>query len=239
MCVQRKKPSLLGCLFLAAVALLVAAPSALAQQVTMVAGFPQCIPATAHALVTVDVTPRGPYSFVRVYFKRHNEKDYYFIEMRANQDSGFWSVLPKPACNTGKVDMYIAVADAAGHVSRTAEQTIDVRSDAASCGVKLTQEQYEYAQNLTVGETVQDQKDKAVLGFCCDGIIARLETDGAIRADQVCRDQRLAQIPCSCAAVVAAGWRRVVPWIGLGAAAGGGIVAIEEGPKPECSPARP
>ena len=240
MIVTRRMPRALGCALTAVLGLALFAKPANAQRIAIAPGFPQCIPVTAHALVTAEVTPVNARSFVRLYFRRHGEKDYYFLEMRSGEGSGFWAVLPKPECNTPKVDVYVAVSDASGNVSRTEEQTIEVRSD-KKCQVTLTQDEWEYSQNLVIGETAQEQKDQAVLGFCCDGVVARLETDGVVRPDQFCRDQRLAQVPCSCCTAVAAAapWKRILPWVGVGAVAGGGIVAINEDPKPECSPCRP
>lgn len=208
----------------------------LAQGVTVKATFPQCIPTTANALVTAQVTPAGA-EHVRVYFKRHGEKDYYFVEMRAGQAQGFWGVLPKPECGTKQVDMYVAAGE-----MKSEERTVDVRADKNSCGVTLTAEQSQYAQNLVIGETVPGQKDKAVLGFCCQGIVARLEGNGPVRPDQVCRDQKMAKAPCTCgpAAIVAASpWHKALPWVGLGAVVGGGVIAINNDSKTETSQARP
>ena len=240
MTVKGRMPTALGYVLATVLGSAVFAQPAQAQRITIAAGYPPCIPATAHALVTAEVAPPGPHASIRVYFRRHGDKDYYFVEMRRDNNYGLWAVLPKPECHTSKVDMYIAVTDPSGDVSRTEEQTVEARND-KKCQVTLTKEQWEYAQNIVVGETGPQQQDKAVLGFCCDGIVARLASDGVVRPDQVCRDQRLAQTSCSCSdpVVAAAPWKRILPWVAVGAVGGGGIVAINEDPKPECSPCRP
>ena len=80
------------------------------------------------------------------------------------------------------------------------------------------------ANNLTVGETVEPQQGRKVLGFLCDGVVTRINFQGIMRPDEICR---------GC----------VIPWwtkeefiaaSTVGAATG---IIIEQPPEP--SPSRP
>jgi len=55
------------------------------------------------------------------------------------------------------------------------------------CPVLLTEVEFGWASNLTVGETTEAQVGNPVFHWLCDGIITRLGANGVYRADEYCR----------------------------------------------------
>jgi hypothetical protein len=51
----------------------------------------------------------------------------------------------------------------------------------------LTPEQKGEAQNFIFGETASWQQGKPVFHWLCDGVVARIDSEGTKRADRICR----------------------------------------------------
>ncbi|MFQ5525875.1 MAG: hypothetical protein ACE5GX_06390 [Thermoanaerobaculia bacterium] len=103
-------------------------------------------------------------------------------------------------------EYYLAVTDVQGHeLSRT--KTLLTRVlDRGECSGALDAFETGQSRNLTVGETTEIQAGREVFHWLCDGIVSRVDADGVLRGDEVCR------------ACVVAGWLPI-------ATAAGAIVA--------------
>jgi hypothetical protein len=55
------------------------------------------------------------------------------------------------------------------------------------CPVLLTEVEYSWASNLTIGETTEAQAGNPVFHWLCDGIVTRLGSNSVYRADEYCR----------------------------------------------------
>jgi len=210
-----------GSIFLLAVVTLIAAAFAAAQPpVVFTEWIPDCVPEDDNALVTLTLQPEVGWSSVRIYFRDHEEPDWYFLEMRAEGAGEYWAALPKPEADTEKVDMRLVVQDDEGLETSGAMKIVEVKS----CDADLTDEQERYADNLVVGETALAQQDEEVFGFQCEGIISRLEPDGDLRPDEACHAVLLALFPAKERLLL------LVPFL---------WPPIEGGEPREVSPARP
>jgi hypothetical protein len=109
-------------------------------------------------------------------------------------------------------EYYVAATDASGQeVARSETLLVEVRAR-EECSVELNPFEAGQAANLTIGETTPLQAGKEVFHWLCDGIISRVNSEGILRGDGICR------------ACVVAGWLPVT-------AAAGAVVAgvtIEE-----------
>ena len=86
--------------------------------------------------------------------------------------------------------------------------------------VELTDKQRGVAENLTVGETTYEQVGLEVDGFLCDGIVSRINPDGILRGDELCR------------ACVIAWWEKkgvLIPIAGAGVITG--VVIADDDPQ--------
>lgn len=121
-------------------------------------------------------------------------------------------------------EYYVAVYDSRGKaLSRSKLRVTEVSEE---CPFALSAAQDGYSENMTVGETVVAQEGHRVYHWLCDGIVTRIDVDGILRADEICR------------ACVIAAWpgAAVLPLIAGTAIVAGGIIENEP---PEASPSRP
>jgi hypothetical protein len=202
------------------------ASGAVAQGPTVVFRPVECIPAQGHTLVAVAVTPSVTAAEPRVYFRRQDHGDFYYVPLQRASEGAFWGLLPIPEPENTVAELFAAVADAEGAlVSRSAAQIVPVTSD---CRVELEGEQRDLAGRLTVGETAVAQAGRELAWWRCEGVVGRIDLRGEERADEAC-------------APVALWWQRPEMLAPLVLGWGGGVLAIlidEEGER-ELSPARP
>lgn len=207
---------------------LFAAPLLFAQTPVLTPKYAACVTPDGNALVRVNVKPETGWSSVRTYFRRSNNTDLYFLEMRSEGAGNYWATLPLPEQATREIDVQAVVRDAEGKETRGPAGKIAV---SGGCAETLTTEQQKFAQNLVVGETMAGQKGTGVLGFKCDGIISRIDSTGIMRSDDYCRGV-LAAAAVAAAGVTASDF--IVPGaVVLGTL--GGIALVNEEEKPECS----
>ena len=96
-------------------------------------------------------------------------------------------------------EYFVAVVDSAGEeISRSETMLVPVR-DRDDCRVGLDPYQAGQADNLTIGETTELQHGYEVYHWLCDGIVTRVDFEGIMRGDEICR------------ACVVATWLPVVP----------------------------
>jgi hypothetical protein len=85
------------------------------------------------------------------------------------------------------VEYFAAVFGPTGDlIARSPMMIGEVRSE-SDCHVELTPEQQGEAQNLVVGETAAWQRGRAVFHWLCDGVVARVNSEGVKRPDETCR----------------------------------------------------
>lgn len=145
---------------------------------------PGCSGRGANVPVSLRVTPTGSWSSVRAYFRVEGATDFYFLEMRSNGDGNYWATLPRPEGGVTGIELVAAVRDADGREFRAETKRIVV---AQSCTTNLNIDEKRYAANLVVGETTASQANAPLLGFACDGLLARMRVDGTFAHDPFCR----------------------------------------------------
>lgn len=182
----------------------------------------RCVPVEDNALITARVQPEVGGATVRLYFRWREHGTFYWVPMNAAGSGRYWAVLPKPEKTTETVERYLTVAEPGGReLARSASATIPVQGD---CKVTLDAKQRGQAENLVIGETALPQKNRDVLGFLCDGIVSRVDADGVLRVDDVCR------------VCVVAWWKKgaamTAPLVGIPS-----IIVTQDDPEP--SPSRP
>ncbi len=92
-------------------------------------------------------------------------------------------------------EYYVAVHDGNGErIARSEIRLVEVR-DTDDCEDDLDQLERGWSQNLTVGETIQDQYGEQVFHWLCDGIVTRIDWNDVIRADEFCRACVVALLP--------------------------------------------
>jgi hypothetical protein len=127
--------------------------------------------------------PRG--GSARLYFQWTDHPAYYWVAMEPEGVGKYWATPPKPETRNKLVEYYGALIDANGReVARSALRKARVTQD---CHIQLTPQQQGQAQNLEVGETVDNQQRNKVQGFLCDGIVTRINPVGVRRVDDLCR----------------------------------------------------
>jgi hypothetical protein len=85
------------------------------------------------------------------------------------------------------VEYFAAVFGPTGDLIARSPMTIgEVRSE-SDCHTVLTPAEQGEAQNLVVGETAAWQSGKAVFHWLCDGVVARVNSEGVKRPDETCR----------------------------------------------------
>lgn len=219
------------------IALFTGAVAAAAEPPKITPVLPTCLAQSGNGVVSALITPLNGWTSVRLYFREKGEQDYYYLEMRAESGGHYWAVLPKSLCKTKEVEIYLAAKDAGGKITSTPVAKLDVKSD---CQVTLTPEQYKYAQNLVVGETTPAQKGKRILGFCCEGVVSRIDSTGALLNDEFCVQELMThpKMCYDCGGGGGGGFGVILPAAAIGAAAGG-IVGVATNKPKECSVARP
>jgi len=198
--------------------------TALAQTASVALSPAGCVTRDANVVVAASVTPEAAWSSVRLYFRRAGATDYYYMEMRSAGDGAYWAAMPLLAKETATIEYYVAVRDGEGRESAVPMEqgTVD-----PSCSIQLSEEQLRYGQNLVVGETSALQRNAAIDGFQCPGVISRILSTGELVPDEYCRNALIADDDD----------KILIPLLILGA---GGVVAIiaKDDPK-EASPSRP
>lgn len=92
-------------------------------------------------------------------------------------------------------EYWVAVLDARGEpLGRSEVRVVEVR-EPRDCPSELSPRQRGWAQNLTVGETVESQVGGEVFHWLCDGVVTRIGADGVLRADEYCRACVVAALP--------------------------------------------
>ena len=183
---------------------------------------PECLPSKGNGVVRAAVIPdpavgQSP----RLYFRwRGGQQAFYWVPLEVEPGGKYWTILPRPEERNHEVELYAAVVDAAGKVIAQSETELaGVRSD---CKVQLNPKEQGLAENLTIGETAQNQYKKKVLGFLCPGVKIRINHQDVRRADDECGPCGLAWLPPALA--------------GAGALA---VALTGSEPEPEASPSRP
>ena len=96
-------------------------------------------------------------------------------------------------------EYYVALVDVAGEeIARSQTQLVEVL-DRDDCQVGLDPFQVGQSRNLTIGETTPAQYGNALFHWLCDGVVSRVNFEGILRGDEMCR------------ACVVAGWVPAVP----------------------------
>ena len=91
-------------------------------------------------------------------------------------------------------EYYVAITDVSGkEKTRTDTMLVAVR-DREDCRAGMNAFEVGKSRNLVVGETTGLQQGKEVYHWRCEGIVSRVNADGVLRADEICR------------ACVVAGW---------------------------------
>lgn len=146
----------------------------------------ECIPNNDNGVVQATVRPEIGGADVRLYFRWDDHGPFYYVLMEAAGDGLYWATPPKPIDENHQVELYVAQVSPAGEeVGAPSEpMLVPVTQD---CDVELTTHERGMAQNLVVGETDPEQIDRDVWGFLCDGIISRIDPEGVLRADGICR----------------------------------------------------
>lgn len=124
-------------------------------------------------------------------------------------------------------EYYSEVLDASGKV--VARSPMLVTEVTQACPVTLTPKQESVAANLTVGETAYWKRGENVFHWMCSGIVTRINPEGLLRSDEVCR------------ACVIAWWKKKEILLPLAAAvtAGGGILIAQDDNEPILPPVSP
>ncbi|MEE8277141.1 MAG: hypothetical protein V3R89_00250 [Thermoanaerobaculia bacterium] len=92
-------------------------------------------------------------------------------------------------------EYFVAVHDATGtRLSRSETRLVEVRTR-DDCPTDLTAQEFDRAENLTVGETTEIQAGRQVFHWLCDGIVSRIDSVGVLRADEFCRASGIGLVP--------------------------------------------
>lgn len=82
-------------------------------------------------------------------------------------------------------EYFATVNDANGQrIARSEMKVVEVRND---CDVMLTPVQEGEAENLVVGETADWEEGERVFHWLCDGVVTRIDPEGVLRSDEICR----------------------------------------------------
>ncbi len=180
-----------------------------------------CLPREQNGVVRATLPALTTGQSPRLYFRWREHEDFYWVTLEAEPGNRYWAIPPKPEHRNEQVEVYAAVADAAGRmVARSESQIVRVTDD---CRVRLSEKERGVAENLTIGETSAKQQGQKVLAFLCDGVVTRINHAGIRRSDEVCR------------ACVIAWWQHkaiLIPTAVTG-------IAVSVGEAPEPSPSRP
>jgi hypothetical protein len=158
-----------------------------AQPVAVVVSELACLPMEGNAPVFAAVSPADPGYAVRLYFQRQDHGDLYYVVMNPLGGGNYWAVLPKPERQNEVVEYHVTVLDPERRILGSTRDRQEYRATVIrDCEAKLSKQQEETSESLTIGETDPTQKGKPVAWFLCDGITHRIDSDGRLRADQFC-----------------------------------------------------
>jgi hypothetical protein len=164
--------------------ILIAPAPAASQMASVVVSNLPCLPVEGNAAIYAAVSPPDLATTVRVFFRRQDHGDMYYVTMNPLGGGNYWAVLPKPERQNEVVEYHVTALDAAGAVLNSSEvQRTTVIRD---CETKLAQIEEDASETLTIGETTSHQKGRPVAWFLCDGILSRVDTRGEKRADEFC-----------------------------------------------------
>ena len=96
-------------------------------------------------------------------------------------------------------EYHVAVTDSSGTETARSETMLAPVRDRDDCRMGLDPFQAGQADNLTIGETTEPQYGHEVFHWLCDGVVSRVDSEGILRGDEICR------------ACVVATWLPVVP----------------------------
>lgn len=168
-------------------ALVGAAPRAQAQPVGVVVSELPCLPMEGNSPVFAAVSPAADDHAVRLYFQRQDHGDLYYVVMTPLGGGNYWAVLPKPERQNEVVEYHVTVLDKDARVLASTRDRQEYRATVIrDCEAKLSEQQEEASESLTIGETHASQKGKPVAWFLCDGITHRIDSQGRLRADEFC-----------------------------------------------------
>lgn len=92
-------------------------------------------------------------------------------------------------------EYFVAVHDSGGErITQTPMRLVEV-TDHDGCEPSLDRFEDGWAENLTIGETREDQYGEQVYHWLCDGIVTRIDRNDVIRADAYCRACVVALLP--------------------------------------------
>jgi hypothetical protein len=222
---NRRQTARIAAVTLAVSALALSLPGVLSAQTTATAEQIECLAPGENGVVRGTARGGTMGSEPRLYFRWDDHGPFYWVEMQAEGGGNYWAVPPKPEDRNEMVEYYVEVVDAAGErLGRSETLTAPVDED---CELSLTPEQEGVAENMIVGETAPEQEGEEVMGFLCDGIVARVDYRGIRRADEICR------------ACVIAWWKRPAVLVPAAAAVVGVGVVLDDDGGDEASPSRP
>ncbi|HEX4956205.1 MAG TPA: hypothetical protein VF017_22680 [Thermoanaerobaculia bacterium] len=177
--------SLLAC------GLFVSAGAAAAQTPLVTTPDVACFPIADNQVVTATVKPEVGGASVRIYFRWNEHGAMYYVDMVAAGAGSYWGLPAKAEPRNERIEYYVSVVDPYGKTLAKSETKFSVVRDdcepSFSSDPKLAARQQGLANNLVIGETVAAQEGKRVLGFLCDGVVTRINADGIMRPDEVCR----------------------------------------------------
>jgi hypothetical protein len=195
------------------------AASASAQTITVEE--PKCIPEQDNGVIKVTLSADAVGQAPRLYFRWKGQTDFYWVPMEAEPGRKFWGLPAKPEKRNLEVEYYVALVDAAGRAgSRSASKFAKVTND---CDLTLTPKERGVAENMIVGETTPEQQGEKVVGFLCKGVIARVNSEGIRRSDEICGP---------CAVVWWQDKKFLIPALASGLV---GIVVTDKNPEPSSS----
>lgn len=158
--------------------------AALAQNTAIMVSDVPCLPVEGNAPVYASATPPSADTTLRLYFRRQDYGDLYYVVMHPLGGGNYWSVVPKPERQNLVVEFHVTALDKEGKVLNSTEtERVVVTGD---CEAKLSQNEEEESETLTIGETTVGQKGRPVVWFLCDGITHRIDIAGTIRPDPFC-----------------------------------------------------
>jgi hypothetical protein len=119
-------------------------------------------------------------------------------------------------------EYFATVLDSYGRqVALSKMRVVPVTED---CSTNLTPSEVGLAENLVVGETAPWQKGETVFHWLCEGVVSRVDPQGLLRGDEICR------------ACVVAWWNANSHILPVTQAT---TTIIDRGEQPEASPSRP
>jgi hypothetical protein len=193
---------------------------AAAQTPQVLVGDVPCIPRQGNALVQAIAGPLSAGAEVRIYFRRQDHGDFYWVPAQQASNGTWWGVLPLPEPDNTVAEVYGAVYGPGNMPQAQSRiQAVEVRED---CRVDLSSEQAEATTSMTVGETALGQKLRKIAWWQCPGVTERIDVNGERRSDEACLPLVWWQRP-----EVLGGLLLVPP----------GIIIVE--PDPPVSPANP